>query len=338
MNTFRKDIWEKDEYSYAAAYGFVPNITAYLHDDDSVRDCMLVVPGGGYCMVVPPEAEIVAKTFFDKGMNAFVLTYTTDITMSVPLKKQPLFDISRAVRVIRKNAAEYKINPNRLVICGFSAGGHVCGTLCTHFDEVQDTGEYAAISNRPDGAILSYPVITTGEYTHIYSTIALVGNEATQEEKDYYSVEKNVTPNTPPCFIWQTVGDGLVPIENSYLMAAALRKNKVPFAQYAFPRGDHGLSVCCEDFFKGVFGEPYTMEQVHRAIEAVKNGEGVNVSEQRRHELMVQFGIEKPDNADGHREPPRAAATQQEEKWTNPYEDVSHWPELAMDWINKCIG
>ena len=87
MKTFCEKIWEPGEYNYQAAYGFEPNIHALIHED-GIRDCMLVVPGGGYCMCVPPEAEIVAKEFYDRGMNAFVLTYTTDITMSVPLKNQ----------------------------------------------------------------------------------------------------------------------------------------------------------------------------------------------------------------------------------------------------------
>ena len=91
MKRFEEKIWNEGEYTYKAAYGFVPNIHAYLHDDDEKRDCMIVLPGGGYCMCVPPEANIPAMEFFSRGMNVFVLTYTTDITFSVPLKKQPLF-------------------------------------------------------------------------------------------------------------------------------------------------------------------------------------------------------------------------------------------------------
>lgn len=339
MKTFRQDIWKKEEYTYAAAYGFMPNIRAYLHDDEEVRKCMLVVPGGGYCMVVPPEAEIVAKTFYEKGMNAFVLTYTSDITMSVPLKKQPLMDISRAVRLIRKNSKEYKIDPNSVIIAGFSAGGHVCGTLCVHYDDVEDTPEYNAFSNRPDGAILGYPVITTGEFTHIYSVMALVGNDASQEEKDYYSVEKNVTENTPPCFIWQTEKDGLVPVENSYLMAQALRSKGVSFTHHVFPRGDHGLSVASADFFRGNFGENYTMEQLGYAVENVKNGTAVNLSERRREELFEQFKLnekkpEKNENEEKKENPPMMPwGNPFEEGWKNPFADVAMWPDMAYEWI-----
>lgn len=324
MISFRKDIWEEGEYTYEASYGFKPNFVSFIHDDEKVRPCMLVVPGGGYCMVVPPEAEIVAREFYERGMNTFVLTYTTDITMSVPLKKQPLHDISRAVRVLRKNASEYRIDANKITVCGFSAGGHVCGTLCVHFDEEEDKNPlYKGISDRPDSSILGYPVITTGEFTHVYSVWALVGQNALKEEMEYFSLEKNVKENTPPCFIWQTVEDDLVPVENSYLYAEALRKAKVPFAHYVFPHGNHGLSVCTLDFFRGNFGNGKTMEQVMLAVENVRNNTAINVSEKRREELIDQFS--KPMGPPEGFEPPKI------EK--NPYPDVALWPQLAEDWL-----
>lgn len=324
MKTFRKDIWENGEYNYPAAYGFLPNIRAYLHEDEDIHDCMLVVPGGGYCMVVPSEAFIIAKEFYDRGMNAFVLTYTTDITMSVPLKSQPLEDISRAVRVIRKNSTEYGIDENRLFICGFSAGSHVCGSLCVHYDDVKEKNDtYVSYSNRPDAAILSYPVITAGEYTHIYSIQALLGKNPTKEELDYYSVEKNVTPDTPPCFIWQTQNDDAVPVENSYFMAQALRKNGVYFAHHVFQHGFHGLSFGSEDFFKGNFGEEYTYEQLHLAIENVKNNTAVNVSKERHDELMEQFFGENSQMSPEH---PEADPVEE-------FKDVTMWLELAYHFL-----
>jgi len=327
MKTFVEKIWEPGEYNYAAAYGFEPNIHGYLHDEDaSARDGIIIVPGGGYCMCVPAEAEIVAKTFYERGMNAFVLTYTTDITMSVPLRKQPLNDVARAVRFVRSRTAEYSLT-NKIIINGGSAGAHVCGTLAVHFDDVPDSNpKYKDVSCRPDGAILNYPVITTGEYAHIYSVWALVGQNAPQSELDYFSLEKNVKPDTPPCFIWQTATDDLVPVENSYLFARALKEKGVPFAHYVFPAGFHGLSIATEDFFSGNFGEPYTMEQVDRAVKAVKEGKGVNVSEQRRKELEVQFADDAP-------QPPKPPFTpaQMAEK----FRDVAMWPDLAMVWITS---
>ena len=197
MKQFKENIWQENEYTYKAAYGFIPNIHAYLHEDSEQRDCLIVLPGGGYCMCVPHEGELVAKEFYERGMNVFVLTYTTDITFSIPLKKQPLNDVSRAVRFIRKRAGEYNIEGKKLFICGFSAGAHVCGSLATHYDEVEDAA-YSGISNRPDGVILSYPVITTGDYTHGSSVEALLGKNPEEAELEYFSLEKQVKDNTPP--------------------------------------------------------------------------------------------------------------------------------------------
>ena len=319
---YHRNIWESGEYTYEAAYGFEPNVFRYLHTDDADRDCMLVVPGGGYCMCVPHEGELVANEFYRRGMNVFVLSYTTDITMSVPLGKQPLNDISRAVRYIRKNAKDFRVDGKKLFICGFSAGAHVCGSLAVHFDDTKDINpEYDKFSNRPDGVILSYPVITTGEYTHIDSVHALLGFEPTEEELEYFSLEKQVKENTPPCFIWQTLGDGLVPVENSYLFAEALRKKKIPYAQYVFPAGDHGLSVCNDEQLRGFSGGDYTMEQCMRAVHSVREGKGVNVSEKRKEELIDQF-------FGGHEMP----LVDQDESLK---EDVGLWTSLAQAWMNR---
>ena len=325
MKTFVEKIWEPGEYNYAAAYGFEPNIHGYLHDEDTVpRDGIIIVPGGGYCMCVPAEAEIVAKTFYKRGMNAFVLTYTTDITMSVPLRKQPLNDVARAVRFVRSRATEYSLT-NKLIINGGSAGAHVCGTLAVHFDDAPDNNpKYKDISCRPDGVILNYPVITTGKFTHIYSVWALVGQNAPAEEVEYFSLEKHVKPDTPPCFIWHTATDDLVPVENSYLFVKALKEKGVPFAHYVFPAGNHGLSIATEDFFSGNYGEPYTMEQVDRAVKAVKEGKGVNVSDQRRKELEEQFAEDAPQPPKPQETPAQMAAK---------FRDVAMWPDLAMVWI-----
>ena len=325
MKNFSEKIWDESEYNYAAAYGFIPEIHAYMHDDDQSRDCMLVIPGGGYCVCTPHEGELVAEEFYKRGMNAFVLTYTTDITMSVPLKDQPLQDISRAVRFIRKRSEEYNISGKKLIVCGFSAGAHVAGTLAVHYEEISDVNTaYSNISNRPDGVILSYPVITAGELTHIYSIQTLLGKNPTQEELDYYSIEKQVKPSTPPCFIWQTEEDELVPVENSYLMAEALHKAKIPYAHYVFPKGFHGLSVANDDFFNGWSGGMYVMDQVFKAVEAVKAGKGVNVSDERRAELEAQF----PDD----QEPVMPEGLPIDQSWR---EDAGLWPSLAEAWIKR---
>ncbi|MCR5603954.1 MAG: alpha/beta hydrolase [Lachnospiraceae bacterium] len=320
MKQFRENIWDEGEYNYAAAYGFVPNLHAYLHDeDDKTRDCILILPGGGYRICAPHEGELVADEFYNRGMNAFVLTYSTDVTQSVPLKEQPLNDISRAVRYIRKHADEYNISGGRIIICGFSASGHLCASLITHYKDINDTNpEYADISNRPDGAILSYPVITSGEYSHTDSLNTLLGKNASAEELDYFSLEKHVSVDTPPCFLWQTQTDELVPVENSYLFAMALRKEGIPFAHYVFPTGTHGLgTIKNTSDNKGV----YTMEQVNLAVKALKEGRGVNVSDMRRNEIIEEFSADTYDTI---------TATE-----PAPVEDAGLWIELACVWISR---
>lgn len=343
MKTFRLDLWKPEEYTYEAAYGFMPNIRAYLHDEDSTaRKCMLMVPGGGYCMLAPHEGELPALEYFRMGLNVFVLSYTNDITMCVPLKKQPLNDISRAVRLIRKGAAEYNIAPDKLIICGFSAGGHVCGSLCVHYGDITDPDpEINAFSNRPDAAILSYPVLTSGKYTHIYSMQALLGTDPDPSEKDYYSCEKHVTENTPPCFLWHTEEDNTVPVENTYLFANALRKNGVPFAHYVFPKGGHGLSVASFEQFKGWHGGEYVCEQLGLALEHVKNNTAVNMNEKRHEELMKQFFT--PSDP-GSLDPEVPAGENDETEKINKaretaayFADVHMWLELSRIWFERFL-
>ena len=332
MKSFRIDLWEEGEYTYKQSYGFKPFLMAFLHDeDDEKRKCIMVAPGGGYCMCAPHEGELVGMEFYKKGLNAFVLIYTTDITFSEPLKKQPLNDIARAVRLIRKNADEYNVSPNKLVICGFSAAGHLCATLATHFDDAPDSNpKYSDISARPDAVILGYPVITAGDFTHGSSIEALLGKNPSQEELDYFSLEKNVTENTPPCFIWQTLNDTLVPVENSYLFAKALKEKGINYAQYVFPFGDHGLSVASPEQFFGWNGGQYAMEQLNLILPHVKDNTLVNVSDRRRNELMEQFFPEKkpePPKMDGAFKKPEG----------NPFADIAMWPELAYIWMSRII-
>jgi acetyl esterase/lipase len=316
-------IWEKGEYSYPMAYGFVPNLRAYLHEDDKERPCMLVVPGGGYCVVSPTEGEIVAMKFYEKGYQAFVLTYTTNLLHAAPLKDQPMRDLSRAIRMIRARAAEEKIDPERLVICGFSAGGHLCGSVCVHYGDIEEKNEkYIGISNRPDAAILAYPVITSGEKAHRDSFVALLGADAPEDALAYYSLETQVSAQTPPCFLWQTVSDELVPVENSYLFAEALKEKGIAFAHHVFSQGRHGLSLADGTWTSGAFGEPYCMEQKHAIMNALKQDQ-ISLPDGERDRLLKQFEQEeKEGDTCTDREP-------------NP--EVAVWPELAEGWLQTVL-
>lgn len=319
-------LWQDGEYHYPAAYGFVPFLISYIHEDNDVYPAMIVVPGGAYRNASPSEGHLPAEEFYHAGYNVFVLAYTVNL-LDEPLKMQPFYDISRAVRMIRANADKYSIDPEKIALCGFSAGGHLCAGLCVHFRDITDGDpKYQAVSNRPDAAILSYPVITSGKYTHRDSMVALLGSEPAEKELDYMSLEKHVTVETPPCFLWQTVTDATVPVENSYLFAEACRKNGVRFAHHIFSEGVHGMSVATEQWLERDFGVPYTLEQIRLLADAVSGGK-TSFPEEKGAEILINFGL----------------AGEKKEKWTPEEKDeirdtlkeVGIWPRLAEDWLDK---
>ncbi len=310
----RIDLWKDNEYTYPLAFGFKPNMVSYLHNDGQKHPCMVVIPGGGYCVVSPTEGEIVAKKFYKMGYNTFVVTYTTNILFKEPLMDQPMKDVSRAIRLIRKDSEKYGIFEDKITICGFSAGAHLSGSVCVHFDDVSDENETLnKISNRPDSAILCYPVITSGEFAHRDSFNALIGEDAEPDKLEYFSLEKNVTKNTPPTFLWHTATDDLVPVQNSYLYDEALTKAGVNHTLHVFSFGHHGLGLADEDWANHRFGEPYTYEQTFNTVQAVKDNL-VEVSDEKREELIRDFSEAKywPDVT---------------------YPEVALWPEMADAWI-----
>lgn len=310
-------LWQDGEYTYPMAQGFVPNLMTYVHEEEPerIRPCMIVVPGGAYCFVSPSEGEPIAKKFYEYGYNAFVLTYTINVIMDYPLKQQPMQDLSRAIRYVRKNCEKLHIDPDKIAICGSSAGGHLCGSICVHHKDVADIDPgYNAVSNRPNAAILNYPVITAGEYAHQGSFDALLGSQATEEQKEYFSLENHVNEDVPPCFLWQTVNDETVPVENSYLFATALREKNIPFAHHVFSEGRHGLSTADEAFARGEFGEPYTMQQTFLVTEAVKSGR-VAVRDEVREMMEFYESQGVPQNE------------------ANP--EVAVWTKMAEVWLAK---
>ena len=310
-------IWEKEEYTYGFAFGFVPSVMAYLHEDGKRHSAVLIAPGGGYCAVSPGEGELVALKFYEMGYQAFVLTYTTNLLMTVPLKRQPLQDISRAVRYIRNRSLEFGVEKNRLALCGFSAGGHLCASLCVHNRDIEDIdNKYNCISNRPDAAILCYPVITSGKFAHKESFTALLGQDACKEEINYMSLEKHVTEEMPPCFVWTTATDDLVPPENSEMFVGACREKGIPCAFHMFSSGKHGLSLADDVWANGEHMEPYTLEQIQCLTEQAENG-------------TIQLPKEVKELFQGN------GAT----LWGNSHEipnwEVAVWPELAARFLER---
>lgn len=312
-------IWGPGEYKYPLSAGFEPFIVSYIHTDPTPHPAMVVTPGGAYCFVAPSEAEPVAKKFYSFGYNAFVLTYTVNPLTREPLMLQPLWDVSRAVRYVRKNAGDFHIDSDKLAVCGFSAGGHLSASLCVHWQDVEDPSpEYRGFSNRPDAAILSYPVITAGEYAHRGSFDAMLGTDPDPEMLHYMSLETQVTEKTPPCFLWQTAEDDCVPVENSYLFARACKAAGVDFAHHVFTSGQHGLALADDAWLADDYGDTYTLAPVTALRDKLKS-EGID-------------GV-PADAMDGFFAPPGEPDPEYMEKLRRDCRIARVWPELARSWL-----
>lgn len=222
----------------------IPTLTPYLADPTNATGAALIIcPGGGYQHLSPREGNDYALWLNQQGVTCFVLKYR----LGADGYRHPseLQDAARAVRLVRAQAADWKIYPKRVGIMGSSAGGHVASMLLTHFD-TGDTNSADAIerqSSRPDLGILCYPVITMGEFAHQGSKNLILGQDAPPELVQETSSELQVTANTPPCFIWCTSEDQTVPPENTLMFAAALRKNHVPFDLHIYQKGGHGIAL-----------------------------------------------------------------------------------------------
>lgn len=211
--------------------------TDNLSETPRPRAAVLILPGGGYAYVSEREAEPVALRFLAAGCNAFVLDYSVaPLKFPVALREAVL-----AVRYIRENADLLGVAPDMIGAMGFSAGGHLCGTLGTMYDcpEVADLGPAQLL--RPDALGLCYPVAVSWGPTHEGSFENLCGEDASLRQR--LSLERLVRPDMPPTFLWHTRNDGAVPCRNSLLLAQALEKHGVDFSLHIYRNGSHGLST-----------------------------------------------------------------------------------------------
>lgn len=211
----------------------------------STGTAVIICPGGGYSILaIDIEGSLVAKWLNTLGITAFVLKYRLPDT-SIMINKTigPLQDAQRAMRIVRSHAKEWKINPHRIGIMGFSAGGHVASTLSTHYNQkvynVKDS-----VSARPDFSLLIYPVISMRKsITHMGSRINLLGKNPSKALVRLYSNELQVNKNTPPAFLVQAMDDNVVPVQNSIDYALALHKYKIPVELHLYERGGHGFGL-----------------------------------------------------------------------------------------------
>ncbi len=218
------------------------NLEQYENVELKRRPAIIICPGGGYEYCSVREAEPVAIRFAAFGINAFVLRYSC-VNKMFPTA---LLEAAQAMAYVRSHSEELGVNPEKIMICGFSAGGHLAGSLAVHWKKPFITDILGGESDlyRPDGAVLCYPVITSGEKRHDGSIVNIIGADRPADKAELVSLEKQVTADVPPVFLWHTADDGCVPIENTLLFAAALAENKIPFACHIFEKGVHGLSLC----------------------------------------------------------------------------------------------
>ena len=216
-------------------------LTVYKREENGeltrkVRPAALVIPGGGYGYVSPREGEPIALRFLLEGYNAFRLHYTPNTAFPVPL-----VEAAMAMAYIRETAELYNTDKIHICAVGCSAGGHLAGMLATLFADPAVTAVLGDRNVRPDAAILCYPVITTGELTH--GDTARVISGGNDSLRAALSLENRVTADSTPAFLWHTLTDTVVPVENSLMLAAAYRKAGVPFELHVFAEGWHGLST-----------------------------------------------------------------------------------------------
>ena len=224
----------------------IPTLTPFLPKEKVNGSAVIVCPGGGYQHLADHEGKPVAEWLTSIGITAFVLKYRIGPKYHHPA---PLQDAARAVRLVRAHASEWKIDPKRIGVLGFSAGGHLASTIGTHFDSGQPDAADAIdrMSSRPDLLVLIYPVITMGEFTHAGSKKQLLGDNPTPDMVKLLSNEEQVTKETPPTFLVHTANDEAVNVENSLRFVEALRRVGVPFELHVYERGKHGFGLAPDD-------------------------------------------------------------------------------------------
>jgi len=225
-----------------------PSITPYLVPaGQGTGTAVVVCPGGGYAhLAIDHEGDQIARWLNSLGISAFVLKYRLGPRYHHPAM---IHDVQRAIRTVRANATQYRIDPARVGVWGFSAGGHLASSASTHFDSGNPNAsdENDRPGCRPDFAILSYPVISFTNHAHKGSMTNLLGNNPDPKLVELFSNELQVTAQTPPTFLFHTTADATVPVENSIMYYMALRKAGVPAEMHIYERGPHGVGLAWND-------------------------------------------------------------------------------------------
>nr|WP_297171321.1 alpha/beta hydrolase [uncultured Agathobaculum sp.] len=203
------------------------------------KPALVICPGGGYVFCSIREGAPVARAFARSGIESFVLEYDC---APAPLGFMPVQTAAAAVAWVRAHATRLGIDANRIAIGGFSAGGHLAGTLAAVWNRADWFAPATDLwTHRPNAAVLCYPVVSAGEFAHRGSFVQLAGPNHTAQQ--LFSLEHLVGQDMPPTFLWHTLDDREVPVENTLLLEQALRRAGVPHEVHLFPHGVHGLSL-----------------------------------------------------------------------------------------------
>lgn len=221
---------------------FGATLDCFLIEPGVARGSVIICPGGGYAFCSTREAEPVAHAFNRAGYHAFVLWYDCE---NRPLGLEPVRQLAWAVTEVRRNAAVWGLHPDRVAVCGFSAGAHLAGSLGVLWqnDDLFTTSK--SEERRPDALILCYPVVTAGKYANRESFVNLAGGDAAAQQN--FSLETMVTAQMPPVFLWHTMDDEAVPVQNTLLLSRALMTARVPHEVHLFQHGPHGMALATAD-------------------------------------------------------------------------------------------
>lgn len=243
------ELWEnKEDVPFLnTEFSAIPKIIPYIAENNTKGGCVIICPGGGYVqLAIDKEGKAPAAALNENNITAFVLQYRTSYSY-----EGVLTDVFRAIRYVRANAEEFGIDPDKIAVMGFSAGGHLAAMSLEHYDEnEQNADDIDTVSAKPNLGILCYPVISLkDDKTHELTRQTFLGkdNEHDEDLIMKYSAEEGVTKDTPPAFVWHCEPDEAVPVENSKDFAKAMDKNGVDCELHVYKTGAHGIGLVTDD-------------------------------------------------------------------------------------------
>lgn len=238
-------LWSGEMPYYNSEIDFEPHILPYICD--GAKLAVVVCPGGGYGGRCEYEGEEIGEWFNTIGITGYVLEYRVSPYRAPAIPS----DVQRGMRMARADAEKRGIK--KVGVMGFSAGGHLAATASVHWDKklYEPTDEIDRLSARPDFSVLCYPVIDMFDFRHDGTRVCLLDERNKKADREFYSLHKQVTDDTPPAFLWHNCSDQAVPAENSLLYAAALSEHNISYELHVFPYGMHGGGLCQGDSYIG---------------------------------------------------------------------------------------